>query len=831
MKKQTKIQLLIATLVLLFVISNNSYSQQCNADFSHTYITANNILFTDLSTCSSGYSIVQWDWDFDDGQTSNLQNPTHQFSVTGTYNVELSISVDSAGYFYTCNTIQQVSVTSLPAVDFTWDNNCEAEPTQFTVLSPPTDTAAIVSWVWDFGDGGTSINMEPVYVYATAGIYTVSLTIVDTTNTSNTETKQIEIFELPIASFTPSSPGCLNNNVFFDDNSTTQSGYISEWLWDFGDGNTTTVVFPDNPDVSHNYMNAGTYSVQLTVTISGGCSNTTSHQVIINSNPVADFTFLVDCLEDPVLFNDLSTENGGSSIMSWHWNFGDTLSGTNDTSSLQNPTHLYSEPGSYNVEHVIVNLDGCSDTIVKTVTVTQPGLDFTYSGLCYGSVTFFEVDETITNVAEVVSWYWDLGDGYTSTIQNPSHLYAVASGYNVTLSIVTVDGCTREVMHNVIINQTPDVEISGNTNIANINTPIQFYGTSTTGVITDWYWEFGDGSYSFDQNPVHSYQNYGTYNITLNVTNINGCQNTDTAQINIIPPPAFPDSAAIWNIIGFNYNTPSYRYRYGIIGDTILNISSKDTSYTYSKIYSLYDSTLSAYNSTYFGATRTSDDGKVYVKLPDLPESLLYDYSKTIGDTLWFTVGGAASDGVVLFWEKDHYKVITDKDSTLLLDNQYYTQWHLQGELLQDTWVESVGSITWFGLFNPLISDITTNGDSFSLACFKQNGASLYIDNPECDKCFCYLLTELEELIFEDNKMIEVYPNPAKEMINILLLEDALKNTNIKIYNSVGQCVYSTKNQVKEEIKIDIKNWNKGMYLITIQNDSSIIGVNKFIVE
>ncbi len=910
MKKLTKLSTLVTFLSLLIIPTTNTFSQQCYADFSYSYITQDSLQFNDLSTCSSGYNIVNWIWDFGDGESSNLSNPTHQFNNTGVYNVELTISIDSNGYVYNCNVIKTITITSLPSVSFTWspeptnlgdptsffgysgeqltnwswdfgDGNssmmmepmhiyllpgiynvefyvtdifgysnsvihqvsvthtpgldfswnygCEADPVQFTILSPPTDITAVVSWDWNFGDGGVSFVMEPSHIYTTSGTYNVSLTINDTMSTTNTVVKQITINPPPISSFQTNSPTCLNNDVQFIDVSTTPTGFITEWYWDFGDGNTQLVTFPDNPNVTHLYSGTGTYLTTLTITNSDSCSNSSQRSVTILTTPIADYTYEITCVENPVFFTDLSSTNGGTSISNWYWNFGDPTSGVNDTTTLQNPAHSYSSPGNYEVELVITNTNGCTDTTFQIITLTEPALDFTFTGDCYGSTTYFEVDETITNIGEVQSWHWDFGDSGTSNLQNPNHLYAVASGFNVTLSIVNTSNCTAEITHNIIINPLPSVEISANTNTANIGIPIQFYGINT-GNISNWYWEFGDGEYSFEQNPIHAYQNYGDYNVTLEVTNTYGCINSDTAIIHIIPPPIFPDSLAIWNTIGYSYGYQESRFRYGLIGDTTITVS-KDTSYSYSKVYSLYDSTLSIDNSTYFGAIRTTDDSKVYLKLPELPETILYDYSLEIGDTIWFNIGGSAASGNVIFWEEDHYKVVTNKDSILLLDNQYHKQLHMKSEIMDDIWVEQLGSIVWFGLFNPIISDIATNGDSYSFACFKQNEFPLYVNNPDCDNCFCYFLTSIQDNSNYNNPTIDIYPNPANEIVNIQVFDNKSEITELIIYNSIGRKIISRDLLKTKRTEIDIRTWSKGVYLVIIQNGSNTIGYSKFVIE
>lgn len=905
-----KWQVVIAMMAILF-FTNVETKAQCTADYMYTSITCGSIVFTDLSVPGSGYNVVEWNWDFDDGYTSPLQNPIHNFANPGTYDVMLAIASDSAGYICRDTIIQQVitlvglptvfftwnpeptmlgnptnfygtsgntitswywdfgdgniastqnathtyttagtfnveltvtdidgcinsiihiiTIVDIPELDYHWNFACEGTGVQFYIDSPPTDIPAVTSWYWDFGDGGTSTDMEPLHVYATANTYNVSLTIVDTNAATNTVIKPITVNPLPSAIFSIDSPTCSNNHIQFNDNSTTPTGFITNWYWDFGDGSDTTINYPNNPDVTHIYNSINTFIVTLTITNSDSCTNTTQNSITTLTNPIADFSFEETCYNEPVYFTDLSTSNGGSDITSWEWDFSDPNSGSNNTSSIQNPTHVYTYPDSYTTMLITTNIDGCTDTIQHDIIVDSlPDVDFIIAddSICLGQIAeFFGISNS-----NIATWYWEFGDGGNSTEQNPSYMYSVVGTYLVSLTVEEAgsDQCSNLVSHYIYVD-TPTASFGYENNWLGTSTLFYDLSTSQNSYITQWNWEFGDDSTATIQNPTHEYLALGTYDVTLNIMDFDGCSGTVTNQVEVFPPPVFPDSNAIWNTFGYSFGYQEWTYRYGLIGDTTISYDN-DTSYTYSKVYSLYDSTLSTYNSIYTGATRTTDDNKVYLKLTNLPETILYDYSLEIGDTIWFKIGGAAASGDVSFWEQDHYKIVINKDSALLLDNQYHTRWYLQGEYMSDIWIEHVGSVEWFGLLNPIISDITTNGNSFSLACFKQNGIPLYLDNPECDKCFCYLLTTINDQT-NNTLDIKIFPNPAKDAINISINDQLQGSYKIQILNSMGQNIYTSSSIISYTNSIDITNWDKGLYVVRIKNNNSLIAISKFIIK
>jgi hypothetical protein len=289
----------------------------------------------------------------------------------------------------------------------------------------------------------------------------------------------------------------------------------------------------------------------------------------------------------------------------------------------------------------------------------------------------------------------------------------------------------------------------------------------------------------------------------------------------------FPDSNAIWNIVGDNvFTNAEYEFRYGLYGDTVIN------SKSYSKVYSLFDTTLINPNSTYFGAIREDVNRKVYFLKPGYEETILYDFSAQIGDTIWYQIGGALCGDTFAFWpQTPHYLVVSTIDSILLENNEYRKKWNLNGEFMADHWVEGIGSISWFGLFNPIISDIALCGDSYSFACFRQNYETIYIDNVNCGTCYCNIILSYEDIFDNRDNKLSIFPNPAEnEMVIIFLNADG--PYNIQIFNMTGQNVY-TRTEVHEDyLKIPVSTLQSGQYILIVSNrNKEIVREGKLIVK
>ncbi len=244
------------------------------ADFSYENEEGGTIEFKDESNNVPD----TWLWDFGDGNTSTLQNPTHTYMEDGSYTVCLTVT-NVFGTNMTCEMINVV-VAAAPIADFevmvmSSGANIAAN---FTDLSQNDPTA----WLWDFGDGGISTSQNPTYVYAMPGTYQVCLTASNAIG-SNESCKNVNIILPPVADF--SIIDMSNGSYSFTDLS---SNTPTTWLWDFGDGNGSTLQNP-----SYIYANLGTYEVCLTATNAGG-SNTSCKEIIYNLTATENIFSVID---------------------------------------------------------------------------------------------------------------------------------------------------------------------------------------------------------------------------------------------------------------------------------------------------------------------------------------------------------------------------------------------------------------------------------------------------------------------------------------------------------------------------------------------------------
>ncbi len=255
----------------------------------------------------------------------------------------------------------------------------------------------------------------------------------------------LTVLDAPPVSFSTSNSNnnCLNSAVVFTD---TSGPGITEWSWDFGDGQTSKTQNP-----THTYAVFGDYNVTLTVHNSAGCPSTATQSIRVTSRLLADFDLVTaGCANSPITLTDKSTVASGT-IIKWVWNFGD---GTPQVTLTNNApfTHIFATSGTYTISLEVTASSGCvSDLITKTTSVTA--VDFTF---CPGDVTQF-TDKTVKPGTPGYNFSWDFGDAAstatnpnTSAAQNPVHSYVNAGSYTVTLTVSSQNGCAAAVKQKVV---------------------------------------------------------------------------------------------------------------------------------------------------------------------------------------------------------------------------------------------------------------------------------------------------------------------------------------------------------------------------------------------
>ena len=466
-------------------------------------------------TGSALYTPVSWKWYFGDGTTSSLQNDTHTYADTGTYTVSLvtvkpgATSCDSKDSSYT-----ELHVLGKPLADFSAAAVCLGDTMLFNDISTTPKGGIINKWNWNFDDNNSDSLQNTTHKYSVCDTFNVKLIVISDNGCRDSITKSTTVYCLPAANYSASAV-CKNQSTIFNDST---QGNISNWRWEFGDTDTSVIQNP-----SHIYPSCGTYNSNLVVTSNNGCKDSITKPVIVHCLPVADFYSIPVCLHQSMGFTDASVISAGT-IVSRLWDFGDG----SPVSSVQNPGHIYSNPGTYSVSLVPISNNGCFDTIIKNVIVHPlPLVQFSTTNVCDGTVTLFNDSSTIMITDTIQSYLWDFGDGSPqNNNQNSTHLYANESTYNVELSVTSKFGCIDSLTKTAIVYPNPVANYSAAFVCNGYNTVFTDSSSTASGNLASWQWIFGDLSTDTIQNPLHFYINAGNYNASLTVNNSWGCADT-----------------------------------------------------------------------------------------------------------------------------------------------------------------------------------------------------------------------------------------------------------------------------------------------------------------
>jgi len=461
---------------------------------------------------------VSSSWTFGDGTASSQINPVKTFLSGGTFQVKL---INNYGNCHDSVT-KNVSVIASPTVDFSTNDtlSCNASSSvQFTDKSPAAST-----WFWDFGDGTTSTEQNPVHTYANPGFYDVSLRITLAGGCTNAITKTQYIKIQPITASIQNAPagGCAPF-TYSPIPSIQSIDSVVSYSWDLGEpGATYNTQFP-----THTYNSTGSYTLTLTITTRSGCVKTVSIPggVITGTKPTADFSFTPNnvCASTAIQFTDNSTTTPGATV-GWNWDFDD-----NTSSTLQNPSHVFKDTGVLNVQLTVTN-NGCPDVISKPVKVLPPVSKFGYKVDCSDHLTVTFSDSSLANaIYGPITYQWDFGDGTTSSLQSPSHTYSSLGTYTAALT-VTNGPCSYSTSETVVlVNESADFTINKNPVCKNEKFTLSAVAGGASQ-IKNYTWIVGGTTISNTTgNLVYSFGNYGSYDVSLTVEDINGCTTTKTA--------------------------------------------------------------------------------------------------------------------------------------------------------------------------------------------------------------------------------------------------------------------------------------------------------------
>ncbi len=559
-------------------VASFTHTTECDYDLTQ---------FTSTSNIATG-SITGYAWDFEDNNniTALTANATNDYNGPATYNAQLIVTSNLGCIDSITN---PVVVNPVPVAGFSVAEKCDYETSSFIDTSS-VYSGNIAAYSWDFGDGtGFSVQQNPLYPYGVAGTYNATLLVISDQGCRDSITKTVKINPKPTASFTFTNV-CLGLNNVLTDNSTGNGSSISSYEWDF-DSNTS--IDASSQNTTHEYPAYGLFFPTLYITTQYGCKDTVTNQVEVYEIPVPNFSFASVCEGQNVSFNNTSFINTGS-ITGFAWDFDNA-----NTSALENPTELFATENNYDVSFTVTSNNNCTASINQIVDIYPlPNPGFTVPDVCDGQISNFTDVSTVSNTYttnNIISWDWNFGNGVTFNGQNALYLYAAADTFNVSLQVLTNNGCTFTYNDIAVVHPNPEIAFTSPNPEGCDVWCADFVNTTTiaSGTISSYMWDFGNGETSILQDPSSCFENNTLadmlYDVELTAISGQGCSSTYTESdiITVFPIPvanfeAVPPVSDIYNTT-FQFNNQSLianQFDWDVAG--LEAFSDQDIEYTFS---------------------------------------------------------------------------------------------------------------------------------------------------------------------------------------------------------------------------------------------------------
>ena len=476
-------------------------------------------------------------------------NPIVTWATTGSRTVTLKVVDANGRTSATVSRTLNVTNNVAPTASFTTNPSPpKGNANPFTVAVDGSGSndpdGSIVSYQWNFGDGGTATGATASHDYTTYGNFTITLTVRDNSGVTATATVAVRNNRSPIAAVTtlpnPATTNAPPFPVFFDATASNDpDGTIVSYTWDFDDGSPTAT----GVSVTHTFTTRKIFQVKLTVVDNEGASTTKIVPVKVNQAPVAVAVVTPEPPQRllPVHFDGAGSYDPDGTVVQWAWNFGDGSTGSGVAVD-----HTYVGRQAYTATLTVTDENGATNTKTFTVTTTNqspvaqivtvpspaigdPGFSVTLDG--GGS---YDPDGTLA------SYSWNFGDGATATGLSVTHAFSTTlpvqyKTYQVTLTVTDNDGGVAVTTTPVIVNTPPTVTIGAVSPIRGV--PVSFAGSASDpeGPIAAWSWDFDDGpgSTSTQQNPTYTYKTIGTKQVRLTATDSYGKTTTQTRSIQV----------------------------------------------------------------------------------------------------------------------------------------------------------------------------------------------------------------------------------------------------------------------------------------------------------
>ncbi|MAC96715.1 MAG: hypothetical protein CMC96_14580 [Flavobacteriales bacterium] len=391
------------------------------------------VSFSDFSSAPMGDTLVDWKWSFGNQDSAFVPNPMHRFSNVQTYRVLLQVETDK-GCIDTAQ--QNIVIRPKPIADFASFAACAKEVVYFADSSN-ISSGNIIGYLWNFGDTAAAVNSSnqpnPRHTYDTLGLYQVQLIVESEFGCKDTAFQQKNINPTPNVKYSFKG-NCLNDSVLFNNQSVIAGNeQASDFLW------IIEGLFYREANPALQFLSSGKKEVFFRVTTDSSCYAVVEDSIEIFDNPIADLVMNEYCEETPFTIQDNSS--GAYPITNWLYVIDE------DTSYQQNPTFTIEENGTYSLFMKVSDTNECVDSIQRNIDINpKPTADFAFLINNSGAPYRLAVEN---NSKDAQTYFWDLGNGETSTLEVPDYTYTNPGNYSIKLVASASNTCKDSLSKNL----------------------------------------------------------------------------------------------------------------------------------------------------------------------------------------------------------------------------------------------------------------------------------------------------------------------------------------------------------------------------------------------
>ncbi len=447
---------------------------------------------------------------WNDGSTESSLGIT----TAGEYYVVIT---DTAGYSWKSEIIS-VSIDSFPVTARLESENIEACIGNNIYLQNGFDEA--VNYLWSDGTSADHLTV------ATTGTYWVK--VADRLGCKAADTAHIEVLGIaPTPDFTHTALCATRDIVFSNQSHSNDASQINGYLWQFGDGQTSTEASP-----AHAFNYSGTYNLQLTVSTTNGCRNLLKKTLLIDSLPTAAFTPEQACSFTNVQFADQST-TPVSYITDWQWTINDSAF------AERNPSTTFGTWGDKPVQLVVATAHGCTDTLRSSISILQgPAVDFTVSEPCLNTPLYC-TNRTIGALNLAVGYVWQIDGEERSTAKSPDFNFSDTGSYRITLTAKQLsNGCSASKNKTISIKPLPKPVITAGLICHNQPTAVSAGNVEPQSVVRSWQWSVDGVQSAQKQSAWLTFESVGRHQLTVAATDTVGCVSKTDTTVVVRPTPA-----------------------------------------------------------------------------------------------------------------------------------------------------------------------------------------------------------------------------------------------------------------------------------------------------